>query len=204
MLHTEADFSGPDVTALRQALAGEFRRVAPAPAGRGALIALCGLPGTGKSHFAAALSRRVPCLTLGSDRLRKVLAPQPSYTREEHLRVFTAAHALLESLLAEGYRVIFDATNLTERAREPLYDIAARLAVRLVLVQLDAPHQLVRRRLARRSQGLTSDAFSDADWRIYCRLYPGQEPIAGPHLYVDTSRDIGPMVVRVVRLLERE
>ena len=189
-----------DVRALLRALEGEFKGVSPRATG-GVLLALCGLPGTGKSHFAAALARRLPCLVLGSDRLRKILVPRPTYTREEHARVFRAAHALLESLLARGYRVVFDATNLTERAREPLRDIAGNLGVPLVLVQFDAPPALVRQRLARRSQGKAYDTYSDADWRIYCRLYPGQEPVAGPHLDVDSSQSIEPALEEVVRLL---
>ena len=193
-----------DVRKLRTALRREIGKVKQAGASKGFLVALCGLPGTGKSHFAAALARRIPCLTLGSDRLRKLLAPQPQYTREEHARVFRAAHALLELLLAEGYRVVFDATNLTERAREPLYDIAARAETPIVLVQFDAPPGLVRQRLARRSQGLVSDTYSDADWRIYCRLYPGQEPVAGPHFDVDSSGSIEPVLDEVVKLLELE
>ena len=193
----------PDVGVLERALGKEIGGVEPPPAG-GVLLALCGLPGTGKSHFAAALARRLPCLSLGSDRLRKILVPQPVYTREEHARVFRAAHALLELLLARGYRIIFDATNLTERAREPLYDIAHRVGVPLVLVQFDAPPHLVRQRLARRSRGQVQDTYSDADWRIYCRLYPGQEPVAGPHFDVDSSRSIEPVLEEVVRLLETE
>jgi predicted kinase len=175
--------------------------VAPAANG-GALVALCGLPGTGKSHFAAALAAHIPCLALGSDRLRKILVPEPRYTREEHARVFRAAHALLESLLAQGHRVVFDATNLTERAREPLGEIAARVGVPLLLVQFHAPPTLVRQRLARRSRGEINDTWSDADWRIYCRLYPGQEPVTGPHIFVDSSRSIEPALREVARLLE--
>ena len=190
-----------DIAALKEALREELGRIKPVPTG-GALVALCGLPGTGKSHFAAALAARIPCQVLGSDRLRKILAPEPRYTREEHARVFRAAHALLESLLAQGHRVVFDATNLTERAREPLRDIADRVGVPLVLVQFDAPPTLVRQRLARRSRGEIDDTWSDADWRIYCRLYPGQEPVAGPHLDVDSSQSIEPVLEELVRLLQ--
>ena len=197
---SEVNSVSADVAALRRALQRDLSQVAPAPDG-GALVALCGLPGTGKSHFAAALARRASCLMLGSDRLRKILIPRPSYTREEHLRVFNAAHALLELLLARGYRIVFDATNLTERAREPLHALTGRTGVPLLLVQFDAPYRVVRRRLARRARGQAHDTYSDADWRIYCRLYPGQEPITGPHLKVDSSRRIEPMVERVARLL---
>ena len=34
---------------------------------------MCGLPGTGKSYFAAKLTEQVPFLILETDRLRKVL-----------------------------------------------------------------------------------------------------------------------------------
>ena len=202
MPEPEQNSISKDLQILRRTLAPELGQVSPASRG-GALIALCGLPGTGKSHFAAALARRIPCLVLGSDRLRKILAPQPLYTREEHARVFRAAHALLEMVLGQGYRVIFDATNLTERAREPLHDIAARVGAPLVLVQFDAPPALVRQRLARRSRGEVDDTWSDADWRIYCRLYPGQEPVSGPHFDVDSSRSIEPVLEEVVKLLEQ-
>ncbi len=192
-----------DIAALQEALRSELGRIEPVPGG-GALVALCGLPGTGKSHFAAALAARIPCQVLGSDRLRKILEPQPRYTREEHARVFRAAHALLESLLSQGHRVVFDATNLTDRAREPLRDIADRVGVPLLLVQFNAPSTLVRQRLARRSRGEIDDTWSDADWRIYCRLYPGQEPVSGPHLDVDSSRSTEPMLEELVRLLQEE
>lgn len=190
-----------DFQVLRRSLQEDIAAATPTPGGN-ALIALCGLPGTGKSHFAAELRRRIPCLVLGSDRLRKVLVAQPRYTRKEHARVFRAAHALLESLLREGYPVVFDATNLTERAREPLRQIAARVGVPLALVQFDAPPALVRERLARRSRGEVDDTWSDADWRIYCRLYPGHEPVSQPHFRVDSSRSIGPVVEELAGWLE--
>ena len=200
--HGGHTLDGKDVETLRERLRGEFEKVSPVDSGKGFLVGLCGLPGTGKSHFAAALSQRVPCLVLGSDRLRKILVSRPVYSREEHQRVFDAAHTLLEELLAQGYRVIFDATNLTERAREPLHEIAARTRSRLILVHFDAPPHVVRRRLARRSQGRASDSYSDADWRIYCRLFPGQEPVEGPHFSVDSSRSIEGALDEVARLLK--
>ena len=191
-----------DVAVLKAGLRGELEGGTPA-AGGAALVALCGLPGTGKSHFAAALAARIPCLVLGSDRMRKILQPQPRYTREEHARVFRAAHALLEDLLLQGCRVVFDATNLTQRAREPLEEMAAGVGAPLVLVQFDAPPNLVRQRLARRSRGEIDDSWSDADWRIYCRLYPGHEPVASPHVHVDSSRSIEPALEELVSILQR-
>jgi predicted kinase len=198
---TEQELS-QDTAALRQALEADLRQYpAQSPSGP-FLVVLSGLPGTGKSHFARELVKRVPFLILGSDRLRKALLPQPNYTREEHVRVFAACHRLVEDLLREGYRVIFDATNLTEGFRQPLYDIAERLGSPLALVRFTASQVVVRRRLDERAAGLRSDSYSDADWLVYCRLLPGEEPIKRPHFAVDSSQDIYPCLEEVVRLVE--
>ena len=191
-----------DVATLRQVLRGELQQTQPLPSSQPCLVVLSGLPGTGKSHFAAELVKQVPFLVLGSDRLRKVLVHHPKYTRDEHIRVFAASHRLIEEFLTEGRRVIFDATNLTERFRQPLYDITDRLGVPLVLVWLTAPCEVIWGRLADRSAGLRSDSYSDADWLIYCRLRPGEEPIMRPHFTVDSSGDISPAVSEVVRVVK--
>ena len=210
---TEPDRPGAqDAATLRQALRVELAGVPIAAGDSPSLVVLCGLPGTGKSHFAAALARRVPAMVLGSDRLRKILIPQPRYTRGEHARVFAAAHCLLEQLLVEGYRVIFDATNLTERARQPLYAIADRTGAPLLLVGFDAPEPLIRQRLERRAaqrgeppaaggDASVATDWSDADWRIYCRLRPGREPLQRPHVSVDSSQDIMPALEEIAGLM---
>ncbi len=191
-----------DVTKLRRSIESDIREQGLAPPKSPFLVVLSGLPGTGKSHFARELVQRTPFISLGSDRLRKTLAPRPKYTREEHLRVFVAAHLLLEELLEQGWRVIFDATNLTERIREPLYEMAARLQAPLALVWFTAPRNTIRRRLADRAAGRSFDTYSDADWLIYCRLRPGEEPIPRPHLAVDSSQDISPVLDQLVRLVQ--
>ena len=192
-----------DAAALRRELQGEWPAVAAGA--RPALIVLCGLPGTGKSYFAAALARRVPVVALGSDRIRKILVAEPRYSRGEHRRVFAAAHWLLAELLGAGYAVVFDATNRTERARQPLYAIAERAGARLVVLEFTVPEEVARRRLEGRAAAAAAGAagyvdYSDADWRIYCQMRQGGEPIRRPHWRVDSTGDIGPVVERVARL----
>jgi predicted kinase len=188
-----------DLATLRQAVSADLERV---PAGRRSqafLVTLCGLPGTGKSHFARELVSRVPLVVLSSDRLRKALVDQPKYSAGESSRLFAACHQLIEELLQEGRKVLFDATNLTEGHRQPLYDITDRLGVPLVLVHLTAPNGVIYRRLTGRSNGQLDSSYSDADWLIYCRLKPLDQPIARPHYQVDTSQDITPVVEEIAR-----
>ena len=158
------------------------------------LVALCGLPGTGKSHFARELTKRVPMLVLETDRLRKVLVPSPRYTPEEHRRVFLACYTLLQEYLIQGQRVLFDATNLTEDFRKPIYHIAEQSSSRLVLARFTAPKNLVRQRLTSRSNGEDLLGYSDATWVVHSRMRPFEEPIRRTHLLVDSSKDItGPL-----------
>lgn len=169
---------------------------------RPALVVLSGLPGSGKSTVAHALVTRVPVALLQSDRLRKLLIPTPEYSPEEHERVFGAVHVVLERLLRAGIPAILDATNLTERERRPLAEIAQRAGARAVIVGVEAPEQIVRRRLADRSAGVRAAYdMSDAGGAVYDTMRARAEPIAGPHVRIDTGGDYLPSVKKLAKML---
>jgi adenylylsulfate kinase len=106
----------------------------------GFAVWITGLPASGKSTVAAALtkelaSRGVNVAVLESDALRKVLTPQPRYDDEER-DVFYGALAHIGQLLTEhGISVIFDAT-----ANRRAYRDRARHAIaRFLEVFVDCP-----------------------------------------------------------------
>ena len=159
---------------------------------------LAGLPGAGKSFFAHEVASRFPCLTLESDRLRKVLVHQPQYTPDEHRRVFRACHRLLDELLGQGYPLIFDATNLTERNRRPVYSIVRKRGVPFAVAVVTAPTEIVRQRLRDREAGLDPETWSDAGWDIHSRMAPAWETVKRSHISVDTSGDIAGALQQVL------
>ena len=191
-----------DVAVIRRTLDPYLRRKQIPAGARPFLVVLSGLPGTGKSHFARQLARRLPLVVVGSDRARKALIPKPEYTRDEHLRVFSASHQVIEDLLREGWTVVFDATNLTEGFRQPLLNLARRRSVPTHIILFTAPLKVVRRRLQNRSAGLGTDGASDADWSVFSLLKPGQEPIRDAHWVIDSSKDISGDVERLVALIQ--
>ena len=85
------------------------------------------------------MTSRCPFLTLESDRLRKALVGRPQYTPDEHRRVFRACHRVLDELLGQGYPLLFDATNLTERNRRPVYAITRKRGAPLAIAVVTAP-----------------------------------------------------------------
>ena len=175
----------------------------PEPVVKPTFIAVSGLPGTGKSYFCSKLAERLPFIILESDALRKGLFSAPSYSSQESSRLFRALHLLIERLLNKGVSLILDATNLSERFRERLYNIADRLDVRLILVRVEAPPQVVYERLKTRLEGTNPENSSDADWRVYQRMKSTVEKIRRNHYAVDTSRDITPVLDKIVREVKR-
>ncbi len=168
-----------------------------------AFVAVSGLPGTGKSYFCSKLVERLPFVILESDALRKELFPSPSYSPPESARLFRALHLLIERLLKKGISLILDATNLSERYRERLYSIAERLDARLVLVRVEAPPEVVYERLKDRQERAGPQNKSDADWAVYQRMQSSVQKINRNHYAVDTSRDITPVLDKIVREVRR-
>lgn len=152
-------------------------------------VILVGLPGSGKSHLARATAERTGAIVLESDAIRRMLFAERRYTRAEHRRVFAAVHTALEMLLDARTSVILDSTNLAERERLPLHDIAARKGARTLVVQVTAPDIVARQRIVRRGE-ISSN--SEADERVYEQMRLRAEPIRRPHVVVDTWGDTGP------------
>ncbi len=174
----------------------------PAPEYRPAFIVVSGLPGTGKSYFCRRLAERLGYPILESDALRRELFPAPVYSAAESTYLFRAIHRLIEEMLGRGIPLILDATNLSERYRRVLYDIARRNNARLVLVAIVAPPGLVKSRLeARAAEG---EAFSEADWAVYRKLRPTADRIRRRHFTVDTSRDITPALDEIIKKVREE
>ncbi len=169
----------------------------PEPVAEPFIIAVSGLPGTGKSFVSQRLSEKLHAVILESDALRKVLYPCPTYTASESAHLFASIHVLIDRLLEKGIPVILDATNLTEHDREYLYHIAERRNVKLILVKVEAPQDVVKQRLAERRTAATGK--SDADWTIYQKLKPTEESIRRKHYVIDTSQDMSTVIGKIVK-----
>jgi len=188
-----------DVATLEGAL-GQL----PAPVEDPPLIVLSGLPGSGKSHLAREIARRYPIAVLESDALRKALVDRPSYSQRESARLFAVCHALLERLLLRRLPALFDATNLKEIHRRPLYDIAERTRARLLVVEVRAAEDLVRRRMKSRLAAKNPLERSDATLDVYEMMRREADAIEEPHIVVEsTAGDIDGDVERILLELER-
>lgn len=170
---------------------------------RPVLVLVSGLPGTGKSFFSRQLADKLPCTILESDAIRKKLFPHPTYAATESVGVFRFIQQKTEELLGSDKSVIVDATNLTERHRQSFYRAAEKTSAGLIIVQVDAPPEIVKDRLKSRIEHPVANERSDADWAIYQKMKSTVEKIKLPHFVVDSTRDITPVITRIVKEAQR-
>jgi predicted kinase len=190
-----------DVQLLRESL--QVRYKYPEPTAVPVLVAVSGLPGSGKSYFCRQLSARLRFPIVESDVMRKELVPVPTHSPTESQRLFQACHMLIKDLLQKGISVIFDATNLVEHHREQLYRIADSIKAKLIFIRVEAPPELVRQRLHQRQSDIDPADSSDADWGVYQKMSRTVQPIQRNYFAVDTSKDIEPVIDKIVREVNR-
>lgn len=178
--------------------------VPPVPAGPPGLVVLMGYPGVGKSHCARRLATRLGAAHVASDQLRSRLFVAASYAQDENVAIFRCLNELVDGLLADGHRVIVDATNLLARYRSPSVAAAQRRGLPVVFVWVAADEGAVRARLAARRTARAPDDHSDADERIYeqMRARPFEPPAEG-HLELVNGPDLHAGIERIAQEVER-
>lgn len=153
------------------------------PGRKPCVLLVAGLPGTGKSTLARGLAEAAGFTVVRSDVVRKELAglsanePAPAHRREalysaaSTYRTYTECLSTAERLLAEGKRVLVDATFREEQQRLSFIEMSIRSGVPSILIVCQATPETIRNRLEARR----GDA-SDADWSVYLKVAENWEP----------------------------
>jgi predicted kinase len=165
------------------------------------LVALAGLPGTGKSTLAGALAEALDAPLFDKDAVRAALyAPERiEYSREQDDFVMSLIHLAVEREVRRGGRcAVLDGRTYSRTEQvDALAALAQRCAARLALIECVADEAVVRARLAA-DRGQHSAANRDPE--LYLRLRASAEPITRAKLVVDTAR--GSTAEHVARCLE--
>lgn len=145
------------------------------------LVVVCGLPGVGKSTVARLVADRVDAEVLRTDVVRKELFDDPTYSSEETAAVYDELLDRAADRVADGRRVVLDATFKTRERRLEARDLADRLDCGFRLVHVDCEASVVERRIADR------DGVSDADFEVHREFRERFEPVEVEHVAVDNS-----------------
>jgi hypothetical protein len=161
------------------------------------LIIICGLPGSGKTTLARALSKRLSASHISSDLIRKEMFPKPAYSEAEKEAVYMEMRKRVKKTLSEGIGVVVDATFYKKRQREYFVAVARECGARNALILCVLEEQAVESRLAKRKQG----GVSDADYKVYLKLKKEFEPIAKEHLEIDSALPVRERIERVLKFI---
>lgn len=166
----------------------ELLPAGPALENGGSLLIMVGLPGAGKSYLVRHLRRLLSCSLVSTDQVRQFMRNRPTYTAAEMVYNYEICFTITDQRLRRGQRVIFDGSNYLAERRHRLREIARRHQVPFAVAYVQASTEVTRNRLLhRRRSGTNNKDLSDAGWSVYRWMVEAQEPVAGPHLILDTS-----------------
>lgn len=140
------------------------------------IIALSGFTGTGKSFVANMLSNKIGCVVLRSDVIRKELSKinlnqhvyedfeKGIYNKEMTEKVYKEMFKRAKEYLKKFKNVILDASFLDKNKRDELRKISKKLNVKLLIIWVESPPDLIKERLLKRKNDI-----SDGRWEIYLK-----------------------------------
>lgn len=144
------------------------------------LVVLGGLPGTGKTTIARALSERLGAAHIRIDAIETAMW-RVGITADEPTGIgsYAVAEAVAESCLAAGTPVVIDAVNPVEAARRAWRDLATRAHAPLHIVEIVCSDELEHRRRVETREADLEGARMPSWQEIAAREYE-------PRVVVDT------------------
>jgi prolyl-tRNA editing enzyme YbaK/EbsC (Cys-tRNA(Pro) deacylase)/predicted kinase len=156
------------------------------------LIAMAGLPGTGKSTLARWLARETGAVVLDKDRVRSALFPpeEIEYSSRQDDLCFEIIFQAGAFLLAKNRTVILDGRPFLRAAQvERLVQFSVEASARLVIILCTCPEETARQRLeADTAQGL--HPAKNRGFELYRSIQSLAEPIPYSITWVNTMHSL--------------
>jgi adenylylsulfate kinase len=158
------------------------------------IIAMAGLPGTGKSTLANALAEKLPAVVLNKDLIRAALFLPEEIDHSWQQDDFVV-NVMLE--VAEYYFlkdpervVILDGRTFSKKAQvETLVNYSQEHNRELKVIYCSCPDEIARDRIERDIEKKEHLA-SDRDFELYIRLQSLSDPLQVPHFSVNTGEKL--------------
>lgn len=147
------------------------------------LVLVCGLPGTGKTTLAVAISEKLGAIHLNTDRVRVSLGLQGHYTSADKAKVYAAMYRQAGEALDAGRTVVLDGTFSAEQERERVRELARESHCSVRWIEVKASESLARDRVSMKR------AFTEADYAVYLKIREQWQALQEPHLVLWSASD---------------
>jgi predicted kinase len=146
------------------------------------IVAVTGLPGSGKSFFASRLAKAIDAEYISSDRLRKKMIQRRTYSAEEKELVYDEMLKQVHKAVKQNKSLVLDATfykaETMNKFREGIKDAGT-----IVIIEIVAGEALIKERMQ------TPREDSEADFTVYKVIQQQWEPIKEQHLILQSTND---------------
>ena len=163
------------------------------------IVIICGLPGVGKSTLAKNLAPMINATILSSDKIRKELFPNPTYSPFERKLVYDVMIILAKYLNEVRGNCILDATFNKEDSRLEIREKLQLNDRQFQIIECFCSEEVIISRLKSRK-----DDYSDATIDIYQRMKKIYEPVKVDHIIVDTALPPQENSQRIVEEIKRK
>ena len=148
------------------------------------IVLVCGLPGVGKTSISKELAKLTRWAVLSTDKIRKELIPNPTYSTEEKRLVYDVLVLIAKYLHHSGTNCILDGTFNTKYSRNEIKKKLNLTSKQICIVECICPEDIVIARIKNRKND-----YSDADAYIYRSMKATYQPIEEEHIVVDTCKE---------------
>ncbi|HJS54317.1 MAG TPA: AAA family ATPase [Chitinophagaceae bacterium] len=162
------------------------------------IVIVFGLPGSGKSYFAAQLAKKINADHINSDQLRMEMFKIRTYSEQEKAAVYKAMLGKMKEIMSQNKNLVLDATFHKSETRA-LFLQEGEKQDSVFFIEIKADENIIRQRLERHR------AYSEADFEIYKSIRENWEPLNEPHLILEsTNENITDMLEKSLNYLNQE
>ena len=154
------------------------------------LVVVFGLPGTGKTTFARALSQELGWRHLNTDVIRAELGKKKQYDERTKASVYREMQDLTAKELDLNKGVVLDGTFYRKALRDSFTDLGNTYGIPLKWIEVCADEEIIRNRVARERP------YSEADFQVYKKVKKAFEPLGQEALKVFSDREELPVMIR--------
>ena len=167
------------------------------------IVAMAGLPGTGKSAIARRLAQTLPAIVLDKDVIRAALFP-PSEIEYSTRQDDFCMHVMMQVVeyvlgVNPDRHIILDGRTFSRRYQLAGWrGLATELRVPLWVIECTCSDETVKQRLDRdRAEG--RHLAANRTYEMYLSVKARAEPVEGPKLVTSTEDDLARCVQRVLQ-----
>jgi len=146
------------------------------------VVIVFGLPGSGKSFFASRLAEKIHAEYVNSDRVRKELFEKRDYSDEEKKAVYRKMLESMNEAIDLNQDLVLDATFHKKETRDLFVNEMSKKES-LFFIEVQADESTIRERLKEKRP------YSEADYDVYKKISQKNEPLATPHLILQSTND---------------